>query len=369
MERILHDIGRKNFHVPEGFKLTGNSTIGSLSIKRKQNRITWVNRIKHKYGSEKLNEELEITQDGIRNKKDGEEIFIPAASINQIYYHEYYETHEIVRRGNDEGSTERDYIEEKLFSLYIDYNDTSGKSIKYVLLDKLISQYMARYIEQEAEKILAIKDVAVKNDADGKIKKGKTDDRDFEIIAPSAYDFILRTSEKKMKKDAMINAILRNLGYFLIPLVIVSCILYYILCPEEFNTLWICILVGIAVFCFWLYGKAASGRKVFKYGYIELSISEGKAKFYEKNLSDEIRPVFEGNMFDIDYIMSYEIEKMPFNINSRYNDDYDYDKNYFKFIIVLKDGKKIPMFEDVGISSEQAEFISDSVNEKLVSVL
>lgn len=160
---------------------------------------------------------------------------------------------------------------------------------------------------------------------------------------------------------------MRNLGYLLIPLVI-ACILYYTVCPVKFDTcIWVCVLLGIAFFCFWLYGKAKNGGKVFRYGYIELSSSKGKVKFYEKNLLNEIRPVFEGDISDLGYIMSYEIEKMPFNINSRYDDEYDYDKNYFRFIIVLKDGKKIPMFEDAGISSEQAEFISDSLNEKLVS--
>lgn len=403
---MLTNIGLENFEMQDGFTIEGNSKSGQLFIMRNEKRTTMVDKdTMESVTADEIVETIKVTTNGIIKNSDKINIVIEKDSIISIYYKKYFIDRELSAHGHN------DQISEKNYSIYIDYIDSNGKDVTFILLNQILSKYMSRYIIQEINAILGLpfnedvesKSEVYKSSADNIYNFLGIDDTEREMLCgpstdqsePSNSFYRFTTFENNSPEH--IRSIIKMsfmrwfyclaLPCLLWPLVGDKILLfmnlskYQIKCLGEWSLYACIILLGLIIYYFF-----QKQSKIFKYCGFEFN-ADG-AVIYEKNLKGDKKLLFNGNVSDIIRVIPYEIKKKPFGVesladNSRKknnlldmlhltseedNEYQKYEKNFFTVVVELTNGNRIMVLPEEPTSFQQAEYIALSVNKHLTSM-
>lgn len=329
--RILFDIDRKNFDVPFGFTISGdynddakrydricvsNSGIGVIPFVRVV--------------------DITVTSEGIWIRVGESGSFYPKSDIRQIFYDD-----KIVVSG-----TGRYRTESLNYTLYIIVGRPGSKDVaKYMLLDKFQSCYFARYLEQEFEKTLGIRDLPVIHETD---YEKKINDR---WTVPNSVSFISDDETLKIKSlDESFDwskPAYSFLLFFFVPVFLNGfsnwpLLLLFFLAAAAF----------VYLYCF-----------LFIYDKFLLAIEYRTLSLFKCNSAGGKKGVFSCPLLDLDSVYPYEVtsgsdirdEVFSFkNFNGEKN-----LYNVFKVKIALKDGRVYNAFNSVDCCT--AEFIAEKV--------
>lgn len=327
--RILFDIDRKNFAVPSGFTVSGDYNDDAKRYDRICVSNSGIGVVSFVRGVD-----ITVTSEGIRIRSGESGSFYPKSDIRQIFYDD-----RIVVSGSGKNRTKS-----LQYTLYVIVGRPGSKGVeKHRLLDNFCSRYFARYLEQEFEKTLGIRDLPVVPETDyvKKIKDGRT--------VPNWISFISDDDTLKIesldKPFDWSTPAYSFLLFFFVPVFLNGLsnwpfLLLFSLAATAF--VYLC--------CFIMYNKFL------------LVIEHRTISLFKCNYAGWKKEVFSCPLFDLYSVYPYEvtsgsdIKDLGFYFFKNGAEDL---YNVFKVKIALKDGRVYNAFNSVDCCT--AEFIAEKV--------
>ena len=327
--RILFDISAKNFTVPSGFSFSGDYDSETGKFKRiilGKSGALFVPKI-----------DITVTPEGLEFVRGKERFFYPVSGIRQVFYSDYIIHHRSRNSSYDE----------KLYSISIMFSDGTAKdgTVTIKFLDGISSGYFARYIEQEFEKTMAIKDFAVCGESDYGLK----------VNAPPRIpkEIVVQILDENLRIERFDKPF--NWMECIAPFIIIG-LLFFFMSEGNAFAWWVFLPImllfgGIG----WLFMYFAYSKDILSLEYRTFSLSR-------KNSAGKIKPVVSCPFSELDSVYPYEM-----SVNEVGRRSGEEVNNVFKVRVALKNGTTYDMFKNVNCST--AEFIAGKINEIVMNGL
>lgn len=329
MTRIIKDISSKNFEIPDGFDVkTDYGANKSLVIEKKGDLLT-------------ASRKITVTPEGIRILEGKEESFHKAGDIIQCFYEEKV----------SESGAGKSTREERTFNIIMLYRSDGGSEAKISLFEGIISGYFARYIEQEAEKILGIDDFAIEGEADYDKKKGRQKAN-------------LPASIKCEKIEGGINVarIKMPMHTSWITAGIVAILLSPLFGFDHTNGIydpisgWTAFGITSGLFvAIMIYFQTRFNKR-------SMILKDGKVTVDVRNRFGHVKNIYSGSVSLLKEAIAFDVTKSQAESVSSFTSE-DEMKKTFKIIIALENGEKIDLIRF--LTCESAEFIADEINAEI----
>lgn len=334
-KRIISDITRDNFEVPYGFKLSDPSIQDFLSVEKSAEFL-----VSGSFSVSFSPSGMEICGNGIKTS-------YRVDCISQIYFTSY-----TVTEGS--GRSRRSVLYYRIMALV---RADNGHEHEALVLEKIPSEYFARYIEQEAEKIMGIEDRPVRGEKDF-VKKTRSISGD----SPATSDLQKKYTSSVMFSEAEVNLYkcvdrvsLTSGNDSFVMLIIFSIIAsigfpLMVYMPSRHDhtynpegAIWsfvVCIVISV-VFAI---------VKLCVMNKYSLEINGNSVLIKLRNCLGNSIDVFSGNISEIDRLYSFDCRRSAG----------DTDESKFSVMLKTKTGKKVALF--AGMSSVDAEEAAAAVN-------
>lgn len=334
--RIISDITRDNFEVPNGFKLSDPSIQNFLSVEKSAEFL-----VSGSFSVSFSPSGMEICGNGIKTS-------YRVDCISQIFFTSY-----TVTEGS--GRSRRTVLYYRLMALV---RGDNGHEHETLVLEKIPSEYFARYIEQEAEKIMGIEDRPVRGEKDYVKKTRSISDGSAGPLSDlqKEYTSSVLFSEAPVNLNKSVDRVSLTSGNDSFSVLIIGSVILSILLPiivympsrhshtcNPEGAIWafgICITVSVL----------SAIVKLFVMNKYSLEINGNSVLIKVRNCLGNSIDVFRGNISEIDRLYSFDCRKSAS----------DTDESRFSVMIKTKEGKKLTLF--AGMSSIDAEEAASAVN-------